>query len=569
LTAQWTANDYTITFDSAGGSLVADITQALGSVVTAPADPTRAGYSFAGWSPAVPATMPLGGAALTAQWTASDYTITFHSDGGSPVADITQALGSAVSAPADPTRAGYSFAGWNPALPATMPLGGAALTAQWTATDYTITFNSAGGSPVADITQAFGSAVSAPADPTKAGYSFAGWNPALPATMPLGGAALTAQWTDLGAPAHTISASAGAQGSISPIGDTSVADGADQTYTITPDPGYHVEDVLVDGASVGAVTSYTFTSVIADHTISATFAANAPTQHTISASAGAQGSISPSAESNGRISPSGAVRVTHGANQTFIITPAAGYQVADVLVDGASVGAVTSYTFTNVTADHSIVAEFGHVPDVTTNRWTDISDQQWVDIYGVTAREVDVVADGYNDGTFRPSLLISRAQFTKMVVDGFGLPKLSPTAPSYEDVPITHFYHQWIEGGTKANIVIGFEDGAFRPSLNISRQHANTILGRYLSQKELASKGSIEGELGSYASVEAWYAAEGTAVLAAFADASQLYTVHAPSTAYLVYHGVVWGSSSGGNSYLTPLSNLTRAQAAVLIARMK
>ena len=113
--------------------------------MTAPADPTKAGYTFAGWGPAVPATMPLSGATLTAQWTANEYTITFDSDGGSPVAAITQAFGSAVTAPIDPTKAGYTFAGWTPAVPATMPLSGATLTAQWTANEYTITFNSDGG----------------------------------------------------------------------------------------------------------------------------------------------------------------------------------------------------------------------------------------------------------------------------------------------------------------------------------------------------------------------------------------------------------------------------------------
>ena len=105
-------------------------------------------------------------------------------------------------------------------------------------------------------------------------------------------------------------------------------------------------DVLVDGVSVGAVTTYTFTNVTANHTIAASFAIDT---YTITASAGANGTISPSRQRDGR---------TTAANQTFTITPAADYHVADVLVDGVSVGAVTSYTFTNVTANHTIAASF-------------------------------------------------------------------------------------------------------------------------------------------------------------------------------------------------------------------
>lgn len=70
---------------------------------------------------------------------------------------------------------------------------------------------------------------------------------------------------------HTIRASAGANGTISPAGWTSVGEGGEQTFTITPDAGYAVAKVLVDGRSVGAVTSYTFRNVTQDHTIEAVF----------------------------------------------------------------------------------------------------------------------------------------------------------------------------------------------------------------------------------------------------------------------------------------------------------
>jgi hypothetical protein len=99
----------------------------------------------------------------------------------------------------------------------------------------------------------------------------------------------------------TITASAGANGTISPAGAVTVTPGDSQTFTITPNSGYYVVDVLVDGASVGAVTTYTFSNVTANHTIAATFS-NIP--HTITASAG----------SHSTISPTGSVNVTHGAS---------------------------------------------------------------------------------------------------------------------------------------------------------------------------------------------------------------------------------------------------------------
>ncbi len=153
----------------------------------------------------------------------------------------------------------------------------------------------------------------------------------------------------LGVSDLTITASAGPHGSISPSGAVKVKPGADQAFAITPDSGYRVAGVLVDGAPAGAVTSYTFKKVDKDHTISATFTEGAVV---ITASAGAHGSIA----------PSGQVSVAIGADQTFTVTPDQGYRVADVLVDGASVGAVGAYTFVRVSAPHTIAASFVAAP---------------------------------------------------------------------------------------------------------------------------------------------------------------------------------------------------------------
>ena len=131
LTAKWTANSYTITFDTNGGSAVAPITQDYGTDITAPAAPTKTGYTFMGWEPEIPATMPAGDMTITAQWRINRYTVTFDTNGGSAVAPITQDYGTAITAPADPTREGYTFIGWDTEIPTTMPAGDMTIKAKW------------------------------------------------------------------------------------------------------------------------------------------------------------------------------------------------------------------------------------------------------------------------------------------------------------------------------------------------------------------------------------------------------------------------------------------------------
>ena len=118
-----------------------------------------------------------------------------------------------------------------------------------------------------------------------------------------------------------------------------------QTFTTTPNSGFYLSNLSVDGSSVATASTYTFTNVTANHTIAATFSANT---YTITSSAGA----------NGTISPLGAVSVISGATQTFTMAPTTGYRVFDVQVDGSSVGAVSSYPFSNVISNHTITAIF-------------------------------------------------------------------------------------------------------------------------------------------------------------------------------------------------------------------
>ena len=207
---------------------------------------------------------------------ATSYTLTFDTNGGSTIAPITQDYGTAITAPADPTKTGYTFAGWTPAIPATMPAENMTIKAKWTVNQYTLTFDTNGGSTIAPITQDYGTAITAPADPTKTGYTFAGWTPAIPATMPAENLTVTAQWRYNGGGSsgysyYTIKATAGTGGSISPSGSVSVREGRDQTFTITPDKSYAVSNVKIDGKSIGAVKSYTFENVRRTHTIEVIF----------------------------------------------------------------------------------------------------------------------------------------------------------------------------------------------------------------------------------------------------------------------------------------------------------
>ena len=135
LYAKWAANTYTITFDTAGGSEIAPITQDYGTNIAAPADPTREGYTFIGWDREIPETMPAENMTVTAQWEINQYTITFDTNGGSEIAPITQDYGTVITAPEAPEREGYTFIGWDKAIPETMPAENITLKARWKDTE--------------------------------------------------------------------------------------------------------------------------------------------------------------------------------------------------------------------------------------------------------------------------------------------------------------------------------------------------------------------------------------------------------------------------------------------------
>ena len=202
--AQWETNQYTITFDTNGGSEIAPITQDYGTKITAPDNPTRKGYTFKGWDKEIPETMPAENITVKAQWEINQYTIAFDTNGGSEIVPITQDYGTKITAPDNPTRKGYTFKGWDKEIPKTMPAENMTVKAQWEINQYTITFDTNGGSEIAPITQDYGTAITAPDNPTRKGYTFKGWDKKIPETMPAENITITARWKDTEKPTGEI-----------------------------------------------------------------------------------------------------------------------------------------------------------------------------------------------------------------------------------------------------------------------------------------------------------------------------------------------------------------------------
>ena len=195
-TAKWQINQYTITFDTKGGNEIAPITQDYNTEITKPADPTKEGYTFAGWDKEIPSNMPAENTTITASWTVNQYEVTFK-NGDDVVASAKFDYGTVIALPEKnvPTKEGYtlSWEGYTEGM--TVPAKDITFTVKWTAIEYTITFDSNGGSEVEPITQGYETSVTAPADPTRTGYTFDGWEPTVPETMPLNGETCVAKWT--------------------------------------------------------------------------------------------------------------------------------------------------------------------------------------------------------------------------------------------------------------------------------------------------------------------------------------------------------------------------------------
>ena len=201
--AKWEINQYTVTVKPENGKADIIITQDYGTPITAPTL-TREGYTFKGWDKEIPETMPADNITVKAQWEINQYTIAFDTNGGSEITPITQDYGTEITTPDKPTRKGYTFKGWDKEIPETMPAENITVKAQWEINQYKITFDTNGGSEIAPITQDYGTEITAPDNPTRKGYTFKGWDREIPETMPAENITITARWKDTEKPTGEI-----------------------------------------------------------------------------------------------------------------------------------------------------------------------------------------------------------------------------------------------------------------------------------------------------------------------------------------------------------------------------
>ena len=475
--AKWEANAYTVTLNTNGGTInngnVTEYTYGVGA--TLPTDVTRTGYTFKGWydnenltgSPvtAISGT-EMGNKEYWAKWEINQYTITFDTAGGSVVTPITQNYGTAITAPADPTKTGYTFTGWDRAIPATMPAENLTITAQWTVNQYTIAYDLAGGTAEGNPdTYTIETGAFTLTNPTKSGYTFTGWSGTgldgennMTVTIPTGSTGnrtYTAHWRYNGS-AHsysyyTIKATAGDGGSISPSGNVSVREGRDQTFTITPDKGYAVANVKIDGKSIGAVKSYTFENVSRTHTIEVIF------------------------------------MKANGNPQTGVFVDVATGSYYEDAVDWAVENGITKGTDDTHFSPDGICTRAQAVtflwrtagspePETRTMPFTDVPVGSYY--YDAVLWAVENgITKGTSDTTFSPNMTCSRAQIVTFLWRSEKSPAAG-TANPFADVKSTAYYADAVLWAVKENITKGTTSTTFSPNADCTRAQIVTFLWR-------------------------------------------------------------------------------------------
>ena len=340
------------------------------------------------------------------------------------------------------------------------------LTAQWTVNQYTITYNLAGGTAEGNpSTYTIETKAFTLKNPTKSGYTFTGWSGTgldgennMTVTIPTGSTGnrtYTAHWRYNGSghsySYYTIKATAGAGGSISPSGNVSVREGRDRTFTITPDKGYAVANVKIDGKSIGAVKSYTFENVRRTHTIEVIF------------------------------------MKANGNPQTGVFVDVATGSYYEDAVDWAVENGITKGTDDSHFSPDGICTRAQAVtflwraagspkPETRTMPFTDVPAGSYY--YDAVLWAVENgITKGTSDTTFSPNMTCTRAQIVAFLWRSEKSPAAGTTNP-FADVKSTAYYADAVLWAVKENITKGTTSTTFSPDADCTRAQIVTFLWR-------------------------------------------------------------------------------------------
>ena len=242
----------------------------------------------------------------------------------------------------------------------------------------------------------------------------------------------------------------------------------------------------------------------------------------------------------GEISPDGRVRVRRGENQTFRITADDGWEIADVEVDGESVGAVERYTFENVRTDHTISATFRQIdaePETPTLPFTDVAEGDWY--YDAVAYcWENGIMDGTSGTAFAPNMLLNRAMMAQVLYNLAG--GTASTVAGFPDVAASAWYADAVNWAAANGYVTGYDNGSYGPEDSLTREQLAVILYRYAGSP--APAGSLDG----------------------FADAASASAYAVDALRWAVGEGLLTGKDGGR---LDPTGTASRAELAQILAR--
>ena len=546
----WTANQYTVILDSNGGGAVTP------STVTATYDqslnnlpvPKRLRYVFSGWYDA-----QAGGkqyvdgngnstvkydktndCTLYAQWSDAPLcTVTFEPNGGVLAGKTTSEQRSNDSVqykPDDPTKEGHTFLGWYKDSACTQPwdfddwvTGDMTLYAGWRANSYTITFDTAGGSAIGPITQDYGTTINAPAAPTKTGYTFTGWSPAIPVTMPAENVTVTAQWR---INSYTVT--------LDPNGGRVSPDALSVTY-LTPYgslPTPVRSDYRFDGWYLGddKIEPQTVMSQAAPHTLTArwTFQPSAivgPSRDTLTL------------ETNGG-SPIAPIHAARGTtlDLSALQPEKSGFRFTGWYLDKALTLPVTSL---RLDGDQTVYAGWVSLElpfwDVRPEDWF-YDDVRYVYEAGLM--------NGTAEGLFSPDLFTSRAMLVTVLWRLSGSPVVNYYMP-FADVDQAAWYAEAVRWAASCGIIAGYDNGNFGPNDPITREQLAAILYRCAAYRQEDT--SIGAD---------------TNILS-FTDAASVSEYAVPALQWACGAGILQGADGA----LLPTHPATRAQTAAMLHR--